>query len=371
MRTRKNPSQKEIKTIEQEANRVREEYDYMDEMPIEGWMWEFIRRTEEYKEVSKLFEQNIGFRFDEQNNAFIKNSNGVVEIEVDIRNIPITPTIACQGCEGCYVVKERKRSPVGLNLNQFIITSYSKFFLENGQSTIYCADHGYPRAEIKYSEFYKDQKPSIEGLNSVIHLSAKELLRRGLDNAEHIEWTIGAITEEHFRRNFNIPETSKSEIDSPRDVSNFKYPSNLKSGLYCALVHELQFIQRLLLREIAPNTLEDTIFIGISKTGKPGEILEQVKTIIEKQVKQRENRFSRAWKQQIISYDLKEQRNLTFKEIANIINKAYKKNYSYIDLRNDVYSNAVYMIDKGGYREHLNRYDKNVDRRYIRKLLKT
>ena len=35
------------KKIENNFNPV--DYDYMDSMPLEGWIWEFIRRSEKYR----------------------------------------------------------------------------------------------------------------------------------------------------------------------------------------------------------------------------------------------------------------------------------------------------------------------------------
>ena len=38
-----------IESIEKKAQEVRDEYAYMDSMPLEGWFWEIIRRGSEYK----------------------------------------------------------------------------------------------------------------------------------------------------------------------------------------------------------------------------------------------------------------------------------------------------------------------------------
>lgn len=367
MGTRKNSSQKEIKSVEEEAQRIREEYAYMDDMPLEGWMWEFIRRTKEYKVVSKLIDQNMGFRFDEQKHTFVGNREGDFKVENDIKEIPISETIGCAECVGCYSIRENK-NPLGLNPNHFIITGYSSFYIRD--YPYICASFGYPRAEIKYCEFDENNKPSIEGLDSIECLSAKELLLRANEHAEATEWIFEKIPRKSFIKEFNIPEPPKDELDASIDVLNFKYPSNLKNGLHHALLYEIQRTLRRFLRELTPTTLHDTIFIAISKTGKPDKILEQVEAIIKEQVKPRENRFSKAWKYQIIAYDLREKSIFSFPTIADIINGAFGKRYSYTEVRNDVYNRAVYMIDKDGYKEHLNRFDKNVHRRHWRRLTK-
>lgn len=35
------------------------EYDYLDDLPIQGWIWEFIRRSNEYKGFYQRWEQEI------------------------------------------------------------------------------------------------------------------------------------------------------------------------------------------------------------------------------------------------------------------------------------------------------------------------
>ena len=41
------------------AKEIRDHYDYMDKMPLDGWMWEMIRRSKDYPtdfmELSQLF----------------------------------------------------------------------------------------------------------------------------------------------------------------------------------------------------------------------------------------------------------------------------------------------------------------------------
>ena len=49
-RGRTEEEEREIKDI---AERVKEEYAYMDQLPLDGWMWEMMRRGAEYRTLQE------------------------------------------------------------------------------------------------------------------------------------------------------------------------------------------------------------------------------------------------------------------------------------------------------------------------------
>jgi hypothetical protein len=57
------------KEIEKEAEKVKEEYAYMDKMPLKGWMWEIIRRSKDYRAFYKKWHRQIHKPANEKSDA--------------------------------------------------------------------------------------------------------------------------------------------------------------------------------------------------------------------------------------------------------------------------------------------------------------
>jgi hypothetical protein len=57
------------KEIEQEAKRIKEEYAHMDNMLLEQWMWEIIRRSKDYHVFYEKWHQQINKPANERNDA--------------------------------------------------------------------------------------------------------------------------------------------------------------------------------------------------------------------------------------------------------------------------------------------------------------
>jgi hypothetical protein len=43
------------------------DYDYMDDMPLERWMWEFIRRSQDYRDFYEKWRKDSGKSVTEKN----------------------------------------------------------------------------------------------------------------------------------------------------------------------------------------------------------------------------------------------------------------------------------------------------------------
>lgn len=70
---RRNRTERDEQAIQDVGSRVREEYAYMDNMPFEGYMWEMIRRTREYRDLFLNCRVAAGTLGDEYNEGFISN----------------------------------------------------------------------------------------------------------------------------------------------------------------------------------------------------------------------------------------------------------------------------------------------------------
>lgn len=280
MRMRKNPSQKEIKTIEQEAKRVRDEYDYMDEMPLEGWMWEFIRRTKTYREVLDYIQGQKGCD---------DIPSCVVALFKECRFPPGVDQIASETC----FIHETELSKA-LNDNHYEITAQPR--KENLLLTFH---RGLPKPSVRYCDFEDNQKPRVAGLVPVSYMNYSDL-------EKHLSQMSHEITE-HL---FSIYEEGKSTNDF--------FPDTIQEAFFEYL--------KTVLKLIAPTRTEDTIFIGISTKAKKTVVINEIHKTMDTYVEQ-VNEINRdsSWKYYLIAYDLVYIEKYTLSKTSEIFQKAFTR----------------------------------------------
>lgn len=273
--------------IDKEVERIKIDYSYMiDEMPLDGWMWEFIRRTKQYKALIEEIQQNE--KDGKSNWSLLKNLKHI-------------------GVRGSFAIP-----PPDDDLYQTIVT------YPDDNNTSLCI----PKNDVKYSAF-SVRFPSILGIDPVGYRTFDDL-------SLYYRYVIeGAIEAAEWKRK--------------------KGPFSLK-GI-------LEIIPNRLLEDMAPCSLEDTIFIAISTKAQKTDVMEELEDIVDQYVKPPKIKSRKdKWKYYIIVYDLMENVRLENSTIAKIFDKMFPKSGGMKYSKTEIdrwYSQAVLHIDKGRYKDYL------------------
>lgn len=143
----------EIKRYQKLAEYIREQYDYMDNMPSEGWFWEIIRRNPDYisdynylKEYAAKFDSD-GYIIEESD----INLSDDEFIKIGEKAAQCHNRISDTGLLGIYPREN----------NNYVSNQY--IFL-----TLPAGPYNYlPNPNVKYSDFPHDVKPRIKGLTPI------------------------------------------------------------------------------------------------------------------------------------------------------------------------------------------------------------
>lgn len=140
-------TEKEVKEEKRLAEKIKEEYAYMDNMPFEGWMWEIIRRSERYKR---------NYDFLKQYASQIDDNGNLIQYEwkeEDFLTILGKPMADC-------IVSIRETGVLGIFFGSYKLINPDQYilFICPGSWT------HYPNYEIKFVDFPENIKPSIWGL---------------------------------------------------------------------------------------------------------------------------------------------------------------------------------------------------------------
>lgn len=258
------------------------DYNCMDDMPLKGWAWEFMRRSSKYKKLLEVKDYA----------EFIK---GVENIEI----YPIKFTVRDNRlevykkyCFGfIYIVPGEVHSASINKKGETIITRKKKGYFEEFI--------GLPLPQYRYTDF-----------------------------PEEIQLYFNIILREEIRR-FSF-EFFKSITERVR--------------------------QGAILRLLSPNNdPENTIFIGISRTGKIQRIREEIDLILKEYVKTApiKERKDDKWKYYLIVFDMV-QEGISYTDIITELKKAYPKHKRLFTKKNigNYHKNAV-DLNEGSYKKFL------------------
>ncbi|MBE0426373.1 MAG: hypothetical protein IBX72_06975 [Nitrospirae bacterium] len=275
------------------------DYEYMDNLPLVGWMWEFIRRSEAYQSLYSKICHFISIEregqpvdYDTERKAY---SDFTAEIE-DIGLIPLKMPYKTQEhddytllCEEC----QKKGISLPTNSSPLIRYGYFIYCFERWHS---CWFHGIPDPALGY--FRLRCSPTINGLS---YLKCKSY-----DDLKKIpDWV----------------------LPSPLSVLLFLSPSDIP---------------------------EDTIYVGIRKDAKISDIEKKFIPTIKDYLKPKKSRRrDEKWKYYLIVYDLVKE-EMSYSEISEILITVYPEYKSLFDLKNieNYYKNALVLIE-GGYKKYL------------------
>lgn len=299
---RKSHSQEEIKTIEREAKRICEEYAYMDKMPLEGWMWEFIRRTPTYLDVYSFIKDtfSVGSLMVHTKSKDMKKGPLFESIKKLYKKRKIPLIVDQIITELCCVREACLYDNTGLDVQHFHITGrWGNAFL----SDLPC--NGVPKPDIRYCDFKDNQKPQIAGLATVTVNTFEELQEHCIFLGDHLAEVLSIFLADHDPESSCMKPTSKL------------YHDDLEK-LFVGYFNDI-------LRNISPTKPEDTVFIGISKQAKKGIVLREIQDILDKHISSADNEINRDsnWKYYLIVYDLFSIKKYTLSKIADIFQKAF------------------------------------------------
>jgi hypothetical protein len=302
--------------IEREAQRVKEEYAYMDDMPLEGWMWEFIRRTNAYnslfnlyqkerteilEEVGKVFKEHFSpeEKPDLSKEVFIRLANDEETKEAlltkhiySIESWPVTKRL--------FDLNEKAREMgISIEITDNELTSEVEFF--------------YPDPTRRYNQFPQELKPSTIYKYPVKHYTYESLLDFCKNHCD------GPPSPPVF-----IP------FDDPYLVAD------VVSGPF------------------AIHSKEDTLFLGISRNAKKELIMRHIEEILDLYLNpSRERMRIDKWKYYLICFDSRKH-EYTYSAISEILIDAFPSNKRVLDEKNieNYWKQAHLLIDGGEYKKY-------------------
>ncbi len=298
----KGPTEKEQERVEQEAQRIREEYGFMDNMPFKGWIWEFVRRSKRYQEYFERFKQLSlleSVKLDD-----------VLTLISEYRDIPIG--VPSSNSPDYSVNKEHYafiRKIFDDSTNQFFLSSSP----ESSLLVIWRA--ALPDHRISYNNFAP----------------------------------------------LNAPKWFNRDPISVRGLSYYRLIApDMAGNIMLSIQNSSSDLAKYTLLDLSPTRkLGHTIYVGISTAASDRDLkklLKEIKPYLTPKTKTRRI-VDKKWKYYLIVYDLKEQKKYTYPKIASILNKAFRKGSKLLYDDTNIkyhYNQAVLLIDKGNYKEYLN-----------------
>jgi len=277
--------------IDKEAKRIEEEYAYMDDIPLHGWLWEFHRRSPNY---IKSYEEWKKVCSEEDRN----------------------------GTKGTF---KALRMPDKLLAAIYTPGKMDRLLPPN-------EDHWLarylPEPDVKYCDFPGNNTP-LFGTSFIETTEVNDLKGK-----------VTPVREGYALR--IITQVLDNYEDNPRQMED-AVRSLLDEFLYCAL------------ETMAPTFPENTLFVGVSRTGKKDEIKKQLRSIVNNKVSsiKTKNRPEK-WKYYLVTYDLKK-REYSDSVISEILSKAFPGFKSLFDERNinNYWNQALALIDGKGYQKFL------------------
>lgn len=273
------------------------DYDYMDSIPLEGWVWEIIRRSSKYKNIY----DRTYFKFDPDDPKYNKFVSNIIK-ETDI-----LPTVLS------FSLEETKKFPTGLK----------HLF------TIFSAENKKDKGKNSYSD-----EPIIHHKYRIFGGSLNALFQETLNIAKEVRITLLGIPDPNVKySDFTIGNTPKICGLSPImwNLDDDRYDE------FKSIMSSHDMFQIILPATIATTDIEKVLLPSLKKYLKSRK--ERIRTD--------------KWKWYLISYVLKQQ-GLSYGEISDKLIKAYPENKRLFDIKNceNYYKSASSLIS-GEYKKYL------------------
>jgi len=310
---------KEKKTREIKFNPA--DYDYMDNMPFEGYIWEFIRRNHEYRKHYRKYCSELKKPLHERNFE-ISLYSFLHHFGMDVNRNHYYPLPE----EKFLTIKQdnpykisRKHSwsgdvTYGIPNPDITFDDFQRYYSEK------CKEH-----LEKHGEFLK-----IENLKE--YLEKKSFYAEGKNPKEYKEeleiWLkencMPIIQKSTIVRLHKFSNSHLNEYRQLNDKGTLHENADFRS--YC--VHHLL--------SLVPKDVEDTLYLGISLSAKKDDIIQEIERILKYQKKpikikspksQKKNKNlligkSKIWKSYLIIYDLiRRERRVSFKDASDVLSQ--------------------------------------------------
>jgi hypothetical protein len=291
------------KEIPQEAEIIRGEYAYMDDISAEEWLWEFIRRSPRYRSLFAKAEQ-----------WKTQRQNGEHPPVDDLDKI--LAEIRAEGIIACY----REGAP---DEHLYLVID-TRVFSDTSRLTL-------PKPTVLCKQWNKPQYP-------------KDALP--LDNLSPYRIYPSLILKHQLRYliEFFAKEQEKQGEINPKQLAN--------------LVVSSFFDQ-----DISVGSVRDTLFMSISRKVKAKDLEQEIVPAIKSCLRGGKLRQRKEWKYYLMVYDLIEQNGFVADQIAKIFQlafptrktekgKAKRVFYTKEDIER-YHASAIKYIEKGKYKEYL------------------
>ena len=249
------------------------DYDYMNHLPFEGWIWEFIRRNADYRKLYSEFKKPLPERdpyyrkrLDHLLHDFGIEANrgydGHLDSEQFLIKKSINPLLKIKKKTRTIKLKDGTRKK-------------SKSRIIDGNVNL-----GIPNPDIKYKDFDNKHKPII-------------LTREP-------QW--GIVKAHNFNEHY---------LTKYKQLSYEQALEDNDLGIYC--VHTIT-------RTLTPlaTEIEDTLYLGISKKATLEDIKQEISKIYTKYIKPEFRKRKKEWPNYLMTYDLRKKK-YTVKKIAKLL----------------------------------------------------
>ena len=312
------------KDIEKEAERIREEYAYLDSLPHEGWIWEFVRRSMAYRNAylflkrhcDSLLPWNKDFGVIEFLQPPPSIWGEVLQAMEKIKSLSIDFTwqhstdsrfqhgCCLDGCTECDRLANEGRS-MGLNQDHFLV---NKFWFWTPLDFNSCARGGYPNPDINYSEFA--DKPVITGANPIRYVVQEDMTK-------HINRLINITSEA-------IVDIYRLRLDTYRGLIRDAVRRACR-GVWSFLL-EPDKSERVLFSSEKIQYANQWLYLGVSRREKKRETKQAVMKALDDFLDDGRTKVrGDKWKYYLVTFDLKWHGNkdMTYSILSEILYRAY------------------------------------------------
>ncbi len=270
------------------------DYDYMDDMPLDGWFWEFIRRNSEYDKIYSFLER-VSLKYPD----LIEGSPD--DLDPEALSLPVHTWSTLKKLENNIRIKPYIKQKRLLNPEHYLLIDITK---TNNALAI-------PKSNIKYKDF-KQNKPLINISKPLEFVKLDTSIIEQYEESENRYFDITFKLEEL--------EDGKDKINS-RTLKEYKKFVEEFSKYGDKEVNKKCFK---IIQDLSMNDMRNTLYVGISTHAKIEDIKKEIHKILSKNVKSEIKIRSDKWKYYLIVYDLKEKYpDVSYEDIANILSEVY------------------------------------------------
>jgi len=305
------------KEIHEEAERIRREYAYMDNMPLDGWFWEIIRRGENYRRLCEKINKIVG--------PIPKEESDAIDKQLEI--IGISNHLLYKEGEPWILL------PAYLEQDWSSVDSDEEY---EEIIKVVVREESIPRPDFSYLDILQYlQKTYRNGmLFSLI---------------EGIKPDFEIIT----------PRQIRAHVDYNKDMFYEKTKKEMGVGIITSEEQYVDKVLRIILSMVYAKDADNSILVRIDKSAKMTEVEEYLLPELRKRLKSSKPKIRafNKWKYYLIAYDLKNlYLNCDYDDLADILNEAFppaKASFALDSRTLQNYHKQALLLMNGEYKKYL------------------